>query len=63
MVEITGWRLVPQFDSDLLRRSQDPRRYRVECVDLLTASEAMALLRELGSPYNGQLFDNRPTGD
>lgn len=35
--------------------------YRVESEDLLTVTEAMQLLRELNSSYNGQLLDNKPT--
>jgi hypothetical protein len=36
------------------------RPYRVETEECLSEKEAMALLRELGSPYNGRLEDDRP---
>jgi hypothetical protein len=50
------YRMVRQFGQGI-----DPARpYRVETEDTLSERDAMALLRELGSPYNGRLFDDRP---
>ena len=36
------------------------RAYRVESTELLTEQEAMLLMRELGSPYQGKKYDDRP---
>ncbi len=52
------YRMVRQFGND----TSDNKVYRVETVECLTAQEAMQLLRDLGSPYNGRLYDDRPTG-
>jgi hypothetical protein len=51
------WRMVRQFGAGV-----DPASpYRVESVACLTQKEALQLLRDLGSPYNGQVEDNHPT--
>lgn len=38
----------------------ESRAYKVETVDLLTEKEAQALMRELGSPYQGMKYDDNP---
>lgn len=55
---MTEFRLVRQFDGKT--STSESRAYRVETVALMTEQEAMQLMRDLGSPYQGQKYDDSP---
>lgn len=38
----------------------ESRAYKLETVDLLTEKEAQALMRSLGTPYQGMKYDDDP---
>lgn len=54
---MTEFRLVRQFDGKT--STSESRAYRVETTALMTEQEAMQLMRDLGSPYHGQKYDDK----
>lgn len=54
----TAFRMVRCFGKGI--SPSESRAYRVETSVLMTEREAMALMRELGSPYVGMKYDDNP---
>lgn len=52
---MTEFRLVRQFNGKT--STSESKAYRVETTALMTEQEAMQLMRDLGSPYQGQKYE------
>lgn len=56
--QLPAFRVVRTFGAGI--STSESRAYRVETAGLLTEKEAMALMRRLGSPYQGLKYDEDP---